>query len=158
MRLPYSNQNTGVFLYRLYPSPSPAAADTILRHLAATNTKPSDYDAIITGDLGLVGSELLCTLTEREGVDISAQHRDCGAMMFDPEEQDTHAGGSGCGCSASVLCGYFLPRVQSGEMKNILFAATGALMSPTATQQGESIPGISHLVHIRHAEEGGGTI
>jgi len=91
-------------------------------------------------------------------VDISAQHRDCGAMMFDPEEQDTHAGGSGCGCSASVLCGYFLPRVQSGEMKNILFAATGALMSPTATQQGESIPGISHLVHIRHAEEGGGTI
>ena len=76
-------------------------------------------------------------------------------MMFDPEQQDTHAGGSGCGCSASVLCGYFLPRLRTGELKNILFAATGALMSPTASQQGESIPGISHLIHISADKKGG---
>ena len=73
------------------------------------------------------------------------------SLIFDPKEQDTHAGGSGCGCSASVLCGYFLPKVQTGEIKEMIFAATGALMSPTASQQGESIPSISHLVHISHS-------
>lgn len=127
---------------------APAAADTLLRFFADTGTKPDAYDAIVTGDLGIVGSDLLCELMQREGVDIQKKHRDCGAMIFDPQEQDTHAGGSGCGCSASVLCGYFLPRLKSGELQSILFAATGALMSPTASQQGESIPGISHLVHL----------
>ena len=127
---------------------SPAAADTILRHLTATGASPGEFDAIVTGDLGIVGSKLLCDLLAKEGVDISAVHQDCGALIFDPENQDTHAGGSGCGCSASVLCGHFLPQLQKHDIHNILFAATGALMSPTASQQGESIPGISHLVHI----------
>lgn len=127
---------------------APAAAETIRRYLSATGTSPEDYDFIITGDLGNVGSTLLIELLGREGIDISRQHRDCGAMIFNCDEQDTHCGGSGCGCSASVLCGYFLPMLERGEAKNILFAATGALMSPMTLQQGENIPAISHLVHI----------
>ncbi len=127
---------------------APAAADTIHRYLKDTGTQPSDYDAIVTGDLGNVGSPLLIELLQRQGVDISAQHRDCGAMMFDQDAQDTHAGGSGCGCAGSILCGYFLPRLQSGELKRILFAATGALLSQMSAQQGESIPGISHLIEL----------
>lgn len=134
---------------------APAAADTILRFLGDTGAAPGDFDAIVTGDLGIVGSRLLCTLMEKEGVDITRQHRDCGAIIFDPEQQDTHAGGSGCGCSASVLCGHFLPRLRTGEIRNILFAATGALMSPTSSQQGESIPGISHLIHLSAEKKGG---
>lgn len=128
---------------------APAAADTIVRYLQGTGTQPSAYDAIVTGDLGLIGSELLCDLVMKQGYDITRVHRDCGAMMFDLRTQDTHAGGSGCGCSASLLCGHFLPALQTGAMRQILFAATGALMSPTASQQGESIPGISHLVELR---------
>lgn len=128
---------------------APAAADTLVRYFKGTNTAPDTYDAIVTGDLGLIGSELLCDLVMKQGYDISAVHRDCGAMLYDPKTQDTHAGGSGCGCSASMLCGHFLPALQTGAMKQILFAATGALMSPTASQQGESIPGISHLVELR---------
>lgn len=127
---------------------APAAAETIRRYLVGTESSPEDYDYIVTGDLGIVGTELLVELLSKEGIDISKQHRDCGAMMFDPEAQDTHCGGSGCGCSASVLCGYFLPKIESGEAKNILFAATGALMSPMSLQQGETIPSISHLLHI----------
>lgn len=127
---------------------APAAAYTIVTYLKDTKTSPSDYDCIVTGDLGLVGSDLLCQLTEKDGVDIKKQHKDCGCMIFDAEKQDVHAGGSGCGCSASTLCGYFLPKVKAGEIKNMLFVATGALMSPTASQQGESIPSIAHLVHI----------
>lgn len=127
---------------------APAAAYVIKTFLQDTAMEPSDFDAIITGDLGLVGSSLLRELLMTEGIDISACHRDCGVMMFDIEEQDVHAGGSGCGCSASVLCGYFLPKIRTGEMRNILFCATGALMSSTASQQGESIPSISHAVFI----------
>ena len=82
-------------------------------------------------------------------MDISEVHKDCGMMIFDREKQDVHSGGSGCGCAASMLCGYFLNKMKSGEMKNILFCATGALMSTTSSQQGESIPGICHLVHIK---------
>lgn len=128
---------------------APAAAETIMRYLKATNTSAGDYDYIVTGDLGLVGSQLLIDLTMKQGIDISRVHKDCGSMMFDSKKQDTHCGGSGCGCSASILCGYFLPRLYSGKIKNILFAATGALMSPMACQQGESIPSISHLVHLK---------
>ncbi len=128
---------------------APAAADTIMRYLSATETSPSDYDYIVTGDLGLVGSQLLLDFLMKQGIDISAQHRDCGAMIFDCSQQDTHCGGSGCGCGASVLCGHFLPLLESGKARNILFAATGALMSPMSLQQGESIPSISHLVHLR---------
>lgn len=129
---------------------APAAADTIARYLSATRTRPADYDAIVTGDLGIVGSRLLIQLMEQNGYDLRAVHRDCGVMMFDHKRQDTHAGGSGCGCSASIICGYFLPRLQSGEYRNILYAATGALLSPMLCQQGESIPGICHIVHISH--------
>ncbi|MCM1061441.1 MAG: stage V sporulation protein AD, partial [Eubacterium sp.] len=132
---------------------APAAAGTIKRYLDATKTVPSDYDYIITGDLGITGSKLLVDFLLKQGIDISVQHRDCGEMIFDAETQDTHCGGSGCGCSASVLCGYFLPMLENGQTKNILFAATGALMSPMSLQQGESIPTISHLVHIRKAEK-----
>ncbi|MCD7730108.1 MAG: stage V sporulation protein AD [Oscillospiraceae bacterium] len=127
---------------------APAAAYVIETFLKDTAMEPSDFDAIITGDLGLVGSRLLIELLREDNIDISKQHRDCGMMMFDREEQDVHAGGSGCGCSASILCGFFLDKVKSGEIKNILFCATGALMSTTASQQGESIPSISHAVFI----------
>lgn len=128
---------------------APAAADTISRYLKDTKTSPDDYEFIVTGDLGIVGSELLLELLEQEGIDISKQHKDCGIMLYDKNDQDTHAGGSGCGCSAAVMCGWFLPRLKSGEIKRMLFAATGALMSPTALQQGESVPSISHLVELR---------
>lgn len=127
---------------------APAAAATIKKYLEATGTEPSEYDAIVTGDLGNVGSGLLYDILMREGVDIRKVHKDCGVMIFDGDTQDTHSGGSGCGCSASVLCGYFLRKLSEGEMKNILFAATGALMSPMLIQQGESIPSISHLIHF----------
>jgi stage V sporulation protein AD len=128
---------------------APAAADTIQRYLTDTHTQPCQYDAIITGDLGKVGSPLLLELLAGQGIDISSVHHDCGADMFDCERQDTHAGGSGCGCSASVLCAYYLRRLAKGELRRVLFCATGALLSAMSSQQGESIPGICHLVEIR---------
>lgn len=127
---------------------APAAAYVIKTHLQDRGLSPKDFDYIITGDLGRVGGILLIELLKEEGIDIASVYKDCGTMMFDIKGQDVHAGGSGCGCSASVLCGYFLDRIKTGEIKNILFCATGALMSPTMSQQGESIPGISHAVHI----------
>lgn len=127
---------------------APAAADTISRYLKDTSTSPDDYDLIITGDLGIVGSQLLSELLAKDNVDITRVHRDCGVLIFDIEEQDVHAGGSGCGCSASVLCSHILNRLQKKELHSVLFCATGALMSPTSSQQGESIPGIAHLLHI----------
>ena len=111
-------------------------------------THPETYDLIITGDLGEVGSEMLYDLFKRDGVELKSRHKDCGLMLYDRERQDVHAGGSGCGCSASMMCGHFLKQVKSGELKRILYAATGALMSPTMVQQGGSIPGISHAVEI----------
>ena len=139
-------------IYNMGSAMAPAAADTIKRYLTATGTSPEDYDYIITGDLGIVGSRLVNELLLNDGIDISAQHRDCGVMIFDRDEQDAHCGGSGCGCSASVLCGYFLPKLESGGIRRILFAATGALMSPMTMQQGETIPAISHLVCIESRE------
>ncbi len=127
---------------------APAAAMTIKSYLESTNSSPDQFDVIVTGDLGLVGSKLLYELLEKDGIDITRNHKDCGSMIFDIEKQDVHAGGSGCGCSASVLCAYFLPRVKSGEIKDMLFIATGALMSPAASQQGETIPAIAHLIRI----------
>lgn len=132
---------------------APAAAYVIKTHLNDRGLSPEDFDLIITGDLGRVGGTLLIELLAEEGINISSRYKDCGTMMFDYENQDVHAGGSGCGCCASVLCGYFLDKVRSGEYKNILFCATGALMSTTITQQGESIPGISHAVHISHGKD-----
>ena len=130
-------------------SSSPAAADTLSALLEDLGAQPRDFDCIVTGDLGHIGADLLLTLLRGDSIDLSPVYSDCGSLIFG-DEQDAHAGGSGCGCSASVLCGYFLDKVKSGELKNILFCATGALMSPTLSQQGESIPGISHAVHISY--------
>ena len=127
---------------------APAAYETINAHLTARNMTINNFDLILTGDLGFVGSDILHDLFRKDGIDISEVHNDCGKMIYDREKQDVHAGGSGCGCGASVLCAYILDKVKSGELKNVLFAATGALMSTTMVQQGESIPGISHAVHI----------
>ena len=126
---------------------APAAYSTIKRFFEDTGTEPGQFDRIVTGDLGSVGSRILCELVHRDGIEIYDRHLDCGRMIYS-EEQDIHAGGSGCGCAASMLCGYFLPQIRDGSLKNILFAATGALLSPTSTMQGKSIPGISHLVWI----------
>ncbi len=128
-----------------------AAYDTLSRHFKHTGTHPEDYDLIITGDLGQVGSDLLYDLFKRDGVALEKWHKDCGLMLYDRESQDVHAGGSGCGCSAAMMCGHFLKRVKNGELKRILYAATGALMSPTMVQQGGSIPGICHVVSVESA-------
>lgn len=127
---------------------APAALDTIVAHFKDTGLTPEDYDLILTGDLGVTGSEILCELIKKEGYDISHIHNDCGKMLYDIEEQDVHAGGSGCGCCASVLCGHILNELKKGTYKNILVAATGALMNPLTVLQGESIPTISHAVSI----------
>lgn len=132
---------------------APAAASTFATFFKDTGTRPEDYDRIFTGDLGKVGSMLLLELLQEEGYDLSRNHEDCGLLLYSPE-QDVHAGGSGCGCSASVLCAHILPRLRKGEYKEVLFAATGALMSPTLVQQGESIPGIAHLIHFSSKKEG----
>ncbi len=125
-----------------------AAYETIRAHLKNTGLSPESFDLILTGDLGEIGTKLLRDLFLRDGINIEKIHNDCGLMLFDREKQDVHAGGSGCGCSASVLCGHILERVKKGELRNVLFTATGALMSTTLVQQGESIPGIAHAVHI----------
>lgn len=128
---------------------APAAAALFRRYFRESSTAPQDYDGIFTGDLGMVGSELLYQLLRRDHIEISDRHDDCGLLLYDRQNQDVHAGGSGCGCSAGVLNGYILPKLRDGELTNVLFAATGALLSPTMVQQGESIPGIAHLVHLR---------
>lgn len=127
---------------------APAAADSIYQFLSDTSTSPKDYDGIFTGDLGEVGTKLLLGTLRDNGVDLSKVHNDCGLMLYDREKQDVHAGGSGCGCSASVLCGHLLRRMGRGELANILFCATGALMSTTSQQQGEAIPGICHVIQL----------
>lgn len=131
---------------------SPAAHDTFVSYFNDTGTSPADYDLIVTGDLGKVGSDIFKDMMRTSGFDMGTAYNDCGVLIFDSKEQDTHAGGSGCGCSASVLCGYILPRIKSGQLKNVLFCATGALLSPTSSQQGASIPGIAHLVHMVYEE------
>ena len=127
---------------------APAAADSIARYLRDTGTAPGDYDGIFTGDLGAVGTALLYQLLAEEGVHLQRVHGDCGLLLYDRQRQDVHAGGSGCGCSAAVLCGHLLKRMEQGELGDILFCATGALMSPTSQQQGQSIPGVCHVVHL----------
>ncbi|MBE6871516.1 MAG: stage V sporulation protein AD [Ruminococcaceae bacterium] len=125
---------------------APAAADTIKRFFTDTSLTAQDIDLVLTGDLGEQGSSILCELLYREGIDIRQKHNDCGLIIFDRESQDVHSGGSGCGCSAAVLCAHILPRLCDGNLKKVLFVATGALMSPTSQQQGETIPGIAHAV------------
>ncbi len=126
---------------------APAAHDTIKAFLSDTGTKPSDYDMIVTGDLGFVGRDLLHELFARDGVKLS-NLEDCGALIYDRESQDVHAGASGCGCSAAVLCGHLLNNMRAGRIKKLVFAGTGALLSPVSTQQSESIPSICHAVCI----------
>jgi len=127
---------------------APAAADSIFQFLQDTGTTPADYDCIYTGDLGQVGTELLHQTLQQNGLDLTSRHQDCGLLLYDRDRQDVHAGGSGCGCSACVLCGHILSRMEAGGLSNILFCATGALMSPTSSQQGESIPGICHILQL----------
>lgn len=126
---------------------APAAARTIYDFLKDTNTSPASYDMIVTGDLGFTGSELLYDIMEQEyGIKIKSCHRDCGMMIYDLKRQDVNSGGSGCGCSASVLCSHILKQMEKGKLKKVLFVATGALMSPTSTKQGNTIPSIAHAV------------
>lgn len=127
---------------------APAAIDTLLAHFKATNTKPQDYDLILTGDLGHIGSDIIIDLMQKEGYDLRNIHNDCGKLIFDREKQDTHAGGSGCGCCASVLCGHIIKEINRGKLRRMLVMATGALMNPMIVQQGESIPCIAHAVEI----------
>ncbi|SHE54022.1 stage V sporulation protein AD [Caldanaerobius fijiensis DSM 17918] len=127
---------------------APAAVDTIKTHFSDTGFGPDDYDLIITGDLAKIGKDLTLELLKKDGIDISNIYTDCGIEIYDCERQDTHAGGSGCGCSAVVLNGYILTEIKKGTFKRVLFMATGALLSTTSSQQGESIPGIAHAVTI----------
>ena len=117
-------------------------------HFADTGRAPEYYDAIFTGDLGALGHDILQSLFAADGVTLGARYMDCGVLIYDLRTQDVHAGGSGCGCSASVLCAHILPAMRRGVWKRVLFAATGALMSPTSAQQGQPIPGICHAVAL----------
>ena len=126
---------------------APAAYETIKAHFQDTGRRPSQYDLIVTGDLGKLGSEILFDLFHKDGMDLN-NLTDCGTLIYDLEGQDVHCGGSGCGCSAVVLTGHLLNGMRAGRWKNILFCGTGALLSPTSTQQGESIPCICHAAAI----------
>lgn len=126
---------------------APAAVDTIIRHLSDTGRGPDFYDLIMTGDLGMIGKDIALDLLSGAGIDITAIYKDCGAIMYD-KKQDTHSGGSGCGCSASIFCGYVYREMRLGKIKNALLISTGALLSTISSQQGESIPGIAHAVAV----------
>lgn len=131
---------------------APAAADTIQAHMKDLDCSAQDYDLIVTGDLGILGRELLISLLIEKGIEVPQEKLfDCGASIF-AKEQDAHCGGSGCGCAASMLCAHILPEIASGRLGRVLFLATGALMSTTSSMQGESIPGIAHAVVLRHRE------
>lgn len=126
----------------------PAAVSTIKAHFEDTKLSPDFYDLIITGDLGTLGKKLLLDMLSDEGLDLKNNYNDCGCMIFDIEKQDVHAGGSGCGCGAVTLTGYIMDMLHKKEFENVLFVATGALLSPTSTLQGESIPCIAHAVAL----------
>lgn len=127
---------------------APAALSTIQAHFQDMDTGPEDYDLIVTGDLGQLGKELLLTMSQKEGLNLGGKLADCGTLVFDTTKQDVHSGGSGCGCSAITLCGYLLNKIKSGKLNRILFCGTGALLSPTSTQQGLPIPAVCHAVAI----------
>ena len=129
---------------------APAACDTICRSLEDFEREPEDYDRIITGDLGQVGTTILLDFMKSRGHDIRRQHRDCGSMIFDAETQDTHSGGSGCGCSALVLAAEILPKLMTGQWQRVLFLPTGALLSSVSFNEGNSVPGIAHGVILEH--------
>ena len=125
-------------------------ADTLCRYFASSESRPSDYDLIITGDLGYEGADILKEIMHTEGYDMKENYTDCGILIFDKNSQDTHSGGSGCGCSASVLSAYVIPEIEKGIFKKVLFIASGAMMSPDSIKQGESIPAIGHLLLLEH--------
>lgn len=130
------------------PAMAPAALATIRTHFEDMKTSAEDFDLIVTGDLGQLGKEALLTIAQKEGISLGGKLMDCGTQVFDLLKQDVHAGGSGCGCSAIVLCGHLLNQLNSGKLKKILFCGTGALLSPVSTQQGLPIPGVCHAVSI----------
>ena len=132
---------------------APAAYDTLAAVFRDTQTKPSDFDLIVTGDLGKLGHDIVVDFFAHDGVDMTKNYDDCALLLFDREAQDMHCGGSGCGCSASVLNGYLLRGMREGRWNRILFAPTGALLSPTSSFQGESIPGICHAVILSNSKE-----
>lgn len=127
---------------------APAAMDTLINHFQDTGFKPSDYDLIITGDLGILGKSIVMDMMKEKGYDLGSVYTDCGVEIFNPKSQDTHAGGSGCACSAVVFNGYVLEEMKKGRFKKVLFMSTGALHSPIITQQGESIPSIGHAITV----------
>lgn len=127
---------------------APAAFDTLMAHFSDTGRNPSYYDAILTGDLGFIGHDILIDLCKNSGFNIKSVYNDCGILIFDKFSQDTHSGGSGCGCCASVFSGYLYNQLKTKKLKKILLMATGALMNSTSSQQGETIPGIAHAISI----------
>ena len=129
---------------------APAACDTIYQHFEDFGRSVNDYDAVLTGDLGVVGRQILLDLLKEKNIDLSSVHQDCGLLIYDNQKQDTHSGGSGCGCAASVLAAYILPRVVSGFWKRVLFVPTGAMLSKVSFNEGEPIAGIAHGVVIEH--------
>jgi stage V sporulation protein AD len=129
---------------------APAACDTIYQNFMDFNVMPEAYDKIVTGDLGYIGSDILIELLKDKGYDISKQHMDCGKEIFDRETQDTHAGGSGCGCAAATLSAYLLKEIEQGKLEKILFVPTGALLSTVSFNEGQTIPGIAHGVVIEY--------
>ena len=133
---------------------APAACDTLTAHFRETGRTPADYDLIVTGDLGELGREIVIDFLGRDGIDMRHNYNDCGLMLYDRKRQDMHAGGSGCGCCAAVLNGYLLRQLRQKALNRILFAPTGALLSPTSTFQGESIPAICHAVVFSNEKEG----
>ena len=133
---------------------APAAAALLKAHFEDTGRTPQDYDVIATGDLGSVGKQLVIELMKKEGYTMDERYTDCGIEIFDAKKQDTHAGGSGCACSAVTFCGYFYPKLLTGEISRMLFIPTGALMSPTSSQQGQTIPGIAHGLVIEGCKKG----
>ena len=129
---------------------APAAADTIYTHLSERGVSPEEYDLIVTGDLGAVGSKLMYELLDKDyGLDITQRHRDCGLLIYDMNDRQINSGGSGCGCSAAVVCTHFMRRLASGELKKILFVGTGALLSQLSPLQGESVPSVAHAVVLK---------
>ena len=127
---------------------APAAADTLIRYFGESGAEPSDFDRIVTGDLGVEGSSLFRELTESAGYGVASRHADCGLDIYDIERQDMHSGGSGCGCSAVVMCAKYLKMLKKGEIRDMLFIGTGALMNAMSVGQGNTIPAIAHLVRI----------
>ena len=127
---------------------APAALDTLITHFKDTGRNPSYYDGIFTGDLGYIGKDILAELSAKEGYNINSNYNDCGVLIFDKNTQDTHSGGSGCACCATVFSAYLFSKLKEKKLKKILLIATGALTNATTVQQGETIPSIAHAISI----------